>query len=90
MRGKGNEVWECLYASLLTAFSEEGNYRKEENAANSDAKEWLRSTSATVPKVHLGLLRSQHHFIRVERRKANAKPMSEGKLWDEKNYFLEL
>jgi len=39
MRGKGNEVWECLYASLLTALSEEGNYRKEENAANSDAKE---------------------------------------------------
>jgi len=43
-----------------------------------------------VPKVHLGLLRSLQHVRRVERRKANAKPMSEGKLWDEKNYFLEL
>lgn len=43
-----------------------------------------------MPKVHLGLLRSHQHVRRVERRKANAKPMSEGKLWDEKNYFLEL
>lgn len=29
--------------ALLTAFSEDGDYRKEENAENSDAKEQLRS-----------------------------------------------
>lgn len=72
--------------ALLTAFSEEGDHRKEESAENSAAKDQLRSAhishSAQSPSL-------KHQRVRrIERKKANAKPMTEGKQWDE-NYFLE-